>query len=460
MKGDNFLTSKGVFDTAIVGNIDGAVFSKDDLSFNGDGILSAVCEDGHGIVCKDDIVFAGGSYIIDSASHGIDVNNSISMASSTFDIKSGKDGFHCENTEDTQLGYISIDSGDFNITSDTDAISASYYISVADGSFIINAGGGAANASQDQNGGFFGQSSEDTTESAKGLKAEGAILIDKGSFTIDSADDALHSNTEITVKDGEFLIHSGDDGFHADDKLVISAGNVDIKESYEGLEAYEVTINGGDISIYASDDGINAAGGNDQSGYEGPRGGDMFGGPGGGMDNGGVITIEEGTLYINASGDGIDSNGELYINGGDITVSGPTVGDTATLDYATEGSITGGRFVGTGGSGMNMCFDSSSTQGVIMINAQGSADTAIILTDDEGDVIIEHSADQSFSCVILSCPELTVGQTYALTVGTQKYDITMGSTIYSQGGGMGGGMPGGGPGKGHGGGGMFRPGWN
>lgn len=90
-----------------------------------------------------------------------------------------------------------------------------------------------------------------------------------GSFTIDSADDSIHSNSSVTIKDGVFEIASGDDAAHADEDLTVVAGTMNISESYEGLEALHLEIQDGDITLTASDDGLNAAGGTDSSGIQG-----------------------------------------------------------------------------------------------------------------------------------------------------------------------------------------------
>ena len=458
LKGDSILSNGGSFESRNENDVDATVFSKQDLSFNGDGTLTVESPVGHGIVCKDDLVFTGGSYTVHCASHGIDANDSVRAVSSAFTVDSGKDAIRAENNEDTSLGFVYIENGNFNLEAEGDGISASAYMKITDGEFSITTGGGSENGNQQTSGGWGGfmgghyaETSTEDAESIKGIKAEGNITLEGGRFDIDSADDSVHSNTAITVNGGSYEIKSGDDGFHADEALVINDGNISIKESYEGLEAFEVTLNDGDISVYAADDGINAAGGNDQSGYGGRDNG-MFGRPGGmgGMDNGGVITISGGKLYLNAGGDALDSNGELYIKGGDVRVSGQTMGDTSLLDFATEGVITGGSFVGAGGNMMNECFDSASTQGVIMMNVSGNADTSVILTDSEGNLILEHSTDQSFSCIILSHTDIRTGESYTLTVGSESYEITMNDIIYSQsgfGGGFGGGMHGG-PGHG------------
>lgn len=266
---------------------------------------------------------------------------------------------------------------------------------------------------------------DDSSTSMKGIKSDGDMMISGGSFTIDSADDSVHTNSSVTVSGGTFEIASGDDAFHGEDTLTISGGTINITESYEGLEALFVNIQDGDITIVSTDDGLNAAGGTDSSGTTGGRdgmfggGGGMGGEPGGGMSSssGGSIEISGGTLDINASGDGIDANGSLAISGGYTVVAGPTQGDTATLDYDTTAEITGGTFIGTGASGMAQTF-SDSEQGVIAVSVgEQSAGTGITLTDKSGNEILSYTPELSFAVVILSSTDITTGETYTITVG-------------------------------------------
>ena len=229
---------------------------------------------------------------------------------------------------------------------------------------------------------------DDSSTSMKGIKSDGDMMISGGSFTIDSADDSVHTNSSVTVSGGTFEIASGDDAFHGEDTLTISGGTINITESYEGLEALFVNIQDGDITIVSTDDGLNAAGGTDSSGTTGGRDG-MFGG-GGGM------------------------GGEP---GGYTVVAGPTQGDTATLDYDTTAEITGGTFIGTGASGMAQTF-SDSEQGVIAVSVgEQSAGTGITLTDKSGNEILSYTPELSFAVVILSSTDITTGETYTITVG-------------------------------------------
>lgn len=442
----NTIENGGNFTAIDDNNIDGALFSKQDLTMNGTGSLTVTSPAGHGIVCKDDLVITGGKYVVNSASHGLDANDSVRIASSDLTIDAGKDAIHCENTDDTSLGFIYIASGNIKAEAEGDGISAGAYMQIEDGTIDLLVGGGSENGekqSSDNFGGFMGSGrpggrhpndiqsttadTEEDSTSMKGLKATGNLSISGGKITVNSADDSVHSDKSVAINGGTFTIASGDDAIHAEETLTVTAGDFNISECYEGLEALHIDVRGGNIKLKASDDGLNAAGGTDQSGTTGGRDG-MFGGghggPGGGRggmsaNSDGSIKISGGTLYINSSGDGLDANGTLEISGGHTTVVGPTQGDTATLDYDISGIITGGTFIGTGASGMAQTF-SDSKQGVIALTVGNqSAGTEILLKDKNGNTIIDYTPELNFAVVILSSPDIKSGE---------KYDITVGST--------------------------------
>lgn len=428
---ENALINGGTFADEQDESIDGALFSRQDLTINGSGTLHITSSTGHGIVCNDDLVLTGGTISVSSASHGLKANDSVRMTGTlTLSVDAGKDGIHAENDEDDSLGFVYIEQGTFSLEAEGDGLSASAYMQILDGTFAITAGGGSVNAtkeSSDQWGGFMDRgggpqrqmseseqtSSEDDSTSMKGLKAAGDLTIVSGTFQIDSADDAVHANASITVRGGTFDITTGDDGMHADDTLTITDGTIAISESYEGLEALHVDIQGGNITLTSSDDGLNAAGGTDASGTEGGRDG-MFGGGGMSASSGGTITISGGILNINASGDGIDANGTIEITGG----------YTATLDYDAAASISGGTFIGTGASGMAQTF-SDAQQGLISVSLNAQTEgTAITLTDQDGNELISYTPELSYAVIILSSPDIISGETYTLTAGTVSGSVT------------------------------------
>ena len=154
---------------------------------------------------------------------------------------------------------------------------------------------------------------EDTTPSTKGFKGYNSIIIDGGTFIVDTVDDAFHSDNVILIHDGTFTIQTGDDGIHADNHITINGGTLRIEKCYEGIEAKEIIFNEGDIYIVASDDAINAADGSATA---------TMGGRGT-VDASISITVNGGTIFLSSYGDGFDSNGNFTINGGTIISNSP-----------------------------------------------------------------------------------------------------------------------------------------
>lgn len=450
---ENTLSNGGSYAQTDDNNVDAVIFSKSDLTLNGTGSLTIQADAGHGVVSKDDLVVAGGSYVITAASHGLSGKDSVRIADGSLSITSGKDGIHAENADDDSLGFLYIAGGTFVIAAEGDGLSAGSYLLAEDGDFTITAGGGSTNAPEQISGRDFGhgpaqstQTDAEETASTKGVKAAGTLTINGGSYILDTADDGVHSNGDVTINAGALSIAAGDDGIHADGALAVNGGTIHISQSYEGLEGMTLDLNGGEIDLTASDDGLNAAGGNDSSGFGG-RGGDQFA-----ATEGVYIRISGGYIHIDAGGDGIDSNGDLYMTGGAVYVSGPTDNGNGALDYNGEAAITGGTIIAAGSSGMAQTFGSSSTQGVITVTTSSCpAGSTVALTDSSGTVLVSWQPDKAFDCVVLSCPDIQVGETYTLTAGDTVTEIVMDSLSYgsaaAMGGGFGGGMGRGGKGQ-------------
>lgn len=443
-------------------NIDAVIFAKSDLTLNGTGSLTIVSAEGHGIVSKDDLKITGGIYDITAAGHTLSGKDSVRIADGTFILTAEKDGIHAENADDEEKGYIYIVDGDFTITSDGDGMDASNIVQIEDGTFDITAGGGAANSlkthESDMPGGGMSQNIErpdgesmpemgekpdgenmpqDTTTdesstSTKGIKAGGGMYLNGGTYQIDSADDSIHSNANITIADGTYTLATGDDGVHADDALTVNGGTITVTESYEGLEGLTVTINDGTIDITASDDGINTAGGTDQSGFG--TFGDHFKGMDSADDETEETTDNEmwmelngGYIHILAGGDGVDSNGDLTINGGEIYIDGPSDNGNSAIDYGDRSSayVNGGTLVAIGSSGMADVMSDSSKQKVLMVKLGEQMEAGnVVLTDSEGNVIVSYTALKTYDCVIISTAEVESGATYTLATSGTTTEVT------------------------------------
>ncbi len=306
-----------------------------------------------------------------------------------------------------------------------------------------------------------------------GIVSKDDLVITGGTVNITAKEDGIHVNDAVKLTGADITIDAGDDGIHSDLAFVITGGSLTISECYEGIEAVTIDIEGGDTLIYPKDDGLNANGGS----------GDMFGmggGPGGGMGGRGMggtvpsseampefagtedmraaadtgskgtdaaessaddesnetyIHISGGTLtIINSSGndaDGIDSNGDLIITGGDIRVSLINNGNNSALDYGSESGgvaeISGGTIIACGNYSMAEQFDTSSSQASILYTYSEGAEagTTVALEDAEGNVLMTYEVPQTFSSVNMSCPELEVGGTYTIVIGDNEEEITV-----------------------------------
>ncbi|MDE6638909.1 MAG: carbohydrate-binding domain-containing protein [Acetatifactor sp.] len=403
-------------------NIDGVIFAKSDLTINGDGSLNVTAVTGHGIVSKDDLKVTGGAVIVTAPGHGLSGKDSVRIAAGTeggqdaansavsLNITAGKDGIHSENADKEDRGFVYIEDGSITIVSAGDSISAGIYLQIDGGIFNLTAGKGSANktVARDEDGSDI---------STKGIKAGGQMIINDGSFYIDSQDDALHSGSSLVVTGGQLDIAAGDDGLHADDTVTVAGGTISISACYEGIEGDEVVISGGCIRLNATDDGLNAAD---------------------------ALLISGGTIYVNADGDGIDSNGTITVTGGEIYISGPESSANGAIDYEYGAQITGGTLVAVGNSGMAMNFGESSTQGSALISTSNcKAGTEVSLEDGEGNVLVSYTAESGFNSVVVSCPEMVQGGTYTVHVGNEEYEVILDSLIYGNGfGGFGGGIGG------------------
>lgn len=320
---------------------------------------------------------------------------------------------------------LKVVSGTFNITSNEDGIIGKDLLGIKDGKFTIKSGSDGMKSTYD-------------TDTSKGN-----IVITGGEFDITASNDGVHCNRDILISGGNLTISSGDDGVHADANLQVDGGTIDIKKCYEGLEGVHITLNDGDISIVASDDGINAADGSSSSGMG-------MGGFGGGQasssDSSVLLTINGGNIFVNASGDGLDSNGNIVMNGGNVTVLGPTSdGDTA-LDFDGTFTINGGVLMAFGSSGM-LETPTTAQNGFCIVTTLGavSANSAFSLTDSSGNVIMSYIPTKNYASAIVYSSDIKSGSTYTVTAGSTTQSITVNSNVTTNGvsGGFGGGQNGG-----------------
>ncbi|MBR6537104.1 MAG: carbohydrate-binding domain-containing protein [Lachnospiraceae bacterium] len=434
---------------------DATLYAKHDLVIDGGGRLTVTSAYGDAVKGKDSLYILGGELNVTSAEDGIVGRDLLQVTAGTVTVDAAADALKASNDVDAGLGNIVIDGGSFTLTAGEDGMQAENTLTINGGTFDITSGGGAANAPVKTDSFGFGggmdwgkwgdwsseESTEEDTVSTKGLKAGELLQITGGRFELDTCDDALHSNTNIVIKNGEFNISAGDDGAHADETLEIVGGKIQITKSYEGLEGLYIMVSGGEIDITSDDDGMNAAGGADGSGFGRPGMG-MFG------EGEGEVTISGGVITVDAGGDGLDSNGDLTINGGVITAYGSTGGGEGALDYGGTFCLNGGTVFAAGGSVMGLAPADTSGQYSLAVGLdsqeQAGSKVEIIVN---GEMVFSEEVPRQFNYVIASSEKFVKDAEVSVKVnGENCYEGILSEVVTRFGfsGGMGGfGGPGG-----------------
>ncbi|MCG3142248.1 MAG: hypothetical protein HDKAJFGB_03656 [Anaerolineae bacterium] len=402
---ENFISdaSEYVYENADQDEPNATLFSDTDLTIAGSGALNVQGNFNDGIASKDGLVIAGGNISVNAADDGIRGKDYLVVQNGALTVNAGGDALKADNDEDADKGYIAIENGEFNLTAGGDGMAAESDVTIAAGKFAITTGGGSG-----------AQLGED--DSAKGIKTGAQLVIDGGAFTIDAADDALHSNDALTINNGEITIATGDDAMHADRTLEINAGKIEITQSREGIEGMVITINGGDIQVVSSDDGINAVD---------PDAGDTGGRPGGRNQDFSAYTgqvflyIHGGNIAVDAAGDGLDANGAIQMTNGLVIVNGPTERMNGAIDFDAAFNITGGTLIAAGSSGMAQTAGDSASQNSILVYFGKTlpGGTLIHIQNSAGKNVLTFAPSKDFQSLAFSAPELVRGETYTIYAG-------------------------------------------
>ncbi len=409
----NALATSGEYVQVDDNNVDGAVFSKSDLTVNGGGALSVTSATGHGIVCKDDLTLVSGAVDVTAAGHAIQANDSIAVRDGTYVLSGGTDGVHCSNDEDASKGWIVVEGGSLTVSAVSD-----------------------------------------------GFDASGDLLVDGGTIVVDAGDDGLHSDGGLTIEGGSVTVAESYEGLEGA-TVTIDGGEVDVTSSDDGINASGQSTSSGDVTSAAPEGGVvpeagevaGDAGAMPAAGEEAPgvgpggeaaMGGVMGGGMGMDADATAALVITGGTVSIDASGDGIDSNGTFSMSGGTVYVSGPTDNGNGALDVGSTATITGGTIIAAGSSGMATAFsEDGSTQCSAVVYLDAATTGTITLSDPDGVEVASFTPAKQYSCVVVSAPGMAQGSTWTLTCdgSVTSLELTGVSTSIGSASAMGGGAP-------------------
>lgn len=376
------------------GSQKGCLYSKGQIQLQGNGTLNIVGNTKHGIKSGDYIAVKNLTLSITKAvSDGISCNKYFEMRSGTVSISGiGDDGIQTDLEEDDETTGETEEHEDEN--------SANVYIE-----------GGTLNITNSASGG-------------KGIKATGGVNISDGTIDITVTGSNIKSGTNTTAAKG----------IKADGSITISGGSVKATASnHEAIESKTmITITGGTVYAFStSDDAINSAS---------------------------HMYLKGGTISgISNGNDGIDSNGNMYISGGTILACGaaqPECGFDAAERYALY--ITGGTVLGIGGGNNSV---TSTTGSQCVVSSTGTVTAGNTVSVKSGSTILASftvptgyspssgggggpggggrpgggpgggGSSSGFS-YLLSCPGLTSGNSYTITIGSNS-STAKASTSYS-----------------------------
>ena len=437
-----------------------ATVSGTEIQFS-DGKIAAASADGVEINGTDLTITASGTYVlsgncadgsvtVEKGTDGVTlVLNGLTLTSeTTAPIVCGKgSGVTIEAAAGTENTLTDTESNN-DETGNADAENA--VIKCKDGSRVVLCGAGTLHV---QANGKNGVKSGATTEDG-----EASLTIRDLTLTIDvPVNDAVNAEAALDVESGTLTLSAGDDALHCDYALNVGAEGTDgpsvtVISCYEGLEGAAVNVFSGSISIQSTDDCINAANA-DPSGYSYEL--NIFGG---------TITARSD------NGDGFDSNGDLTISGGYVTVWTANAADNEPLDADGTVAVSGGTVLAAGGSG-GMGMSLAAAQPCVIFGgttempgenlqngqpgaggqpngkeppsgeerpAQGSFGGASLLTqggsftiaNSDGAVLYTGEAAYNASFVFFSSADLSDGESYTLTSGeTQTESAAQTGTV-------------------------------
>lgn len=256
-----------------------AIFSEDDLTISGDGILTARSASSKGIFSKKTILIKGSVLNVKSTDDAICAKDGISVSGGMIAADCRRVGLHADSGDG-----ISISGGSFKVNSGLSCLFSEESIEISGGSFDLTSAGGWTQTTTTPSGSELspndfpkieassGSENDkdkrdfDSARSTKAVKAENSISISGGSFSVSSLDDAFFCEDSFSVSGGSLNVKTNGEAFHSDSLVLVNGGELSAEKCREGLKGKTVLINGGEIYISAEDNAISTKNGAFQSG--------------------------------------------------------------------------------------------------------------------------------------------------------------------------------------------------
>lgn len=355
-------------------------------------------------------------------------------------------------SSDTDSEAASSTSSDTDSTS-TKGIKSDGALYVNGGTFTINSADDAFHSNSDVtiNDGTYTISSGDD-----GMHADSALLVNGGTITVTESYEGLEG-LNITINDGKIEITASDDGMNAAGGNDASGFGGRGGDGFKGMQAPDAAQKPDDTSDNTSDntqkpndtsDTAQTTGNITVAAQKSDSASDTAQTTGNitvaaqKSDNTSVasqdtdttsddemwMVINGGYVHVLAGGDGLDSNGDLTINGGEVYVDGPSDNGNSAIDYGEKSSfyINGGTVVAVGSSGMAEDVSSDSKQQVAFVKLDSQADAGdVTLKDADGNEIISYTAKKKYDCVIISTADMKEGQTYTLSASGNESEVSL-----------------------------------
>lgn len=384
------------------------VYSKDDLTINGDGELIVNANYDKGIHSKDDLKIISGKITVNSVGDAIKGKDCLLIKDGEITITTGVDGLKSNNDSNEEKGYVIIEGGKIKISAGDDAVHAESWLIVYGGEINI-------------------------TECYEGLEGK-KVEIYGGDINIVSSDDSINAasgssgDTDFTIPDRDFNFSN----FNSEDGQ--TPPEMSDSDNTDGTrpEMPSGDFTPGDGQTPPEMPDSDNTDDSTSSGF-GKGGFGGFGGFGGG-GNGGFNEPAEDGVYIKIFGDNItlsggndvlDSNGTLEITGGTITVNNPNMvvyGEPdCIIDVNGTATVSGGTFIAysRGATSASQAF----TVPYITSSVTESG-ASVTVKDASGQTVIEIASAEKCSTLYIASDMLTSGETYTVTVGSTTTEVT------------------------------------